>query len=184
MAALFALDAALARWINGLAGAPVLDWLMVALSVSGAYAAVWLVLGVVAAWGNGAAARGVVRMAWGLALAALLVNGILKPAVDRERPFVRDPAVRLVGPAPSGPSFPSGHAASAVAGAVGLGLLWPAGRALAWTIAGLILFSRLYLGVHYPTDVLVGGLVGWACAYFATAATPANVSASRRTSGT
>lgn len=178
MAALFALDAALARWINGLAGAPVLDWLMVALSVSGAYAAVWLVLGVVAAWGNGAAARGVVRMAWGLALAALLVNGILKPAVDRERPFVRDPAVRLVGPAPSGPSFPSGHAASAVAGAYGLAFVWPRRRALLWTLAASIACSRLYLGVHYPTDVVAGALVGWAAARLATGRAPCYSSAS------
>lgn len=178
MAALLALDAALARWINGLAGVPVLDWLMVALTVSGTYAAIWLGLGVLAAWRSGAAARGVVRMAWGLALTGLLVNGVLKPMVDRERPFVHDPAVRLVGPTPSGSSFPSGHAASAVAGACGLAFVWPRRRGLLWTLGAGIAFSRLYLGVHYPIDVVVGALVGWGLARLATGGAPCYSAAS------
>jgi membrane-associated phospholipid phosphatase len=178
MGALLALDATLARWINGLAGVPALDWLMVALTLSGAHAAIWLALGVVAAWRSGAAARGVVRMAWGLALAALLVNGVLKPLVDRQRPFVRDPAVHLVGPAPSGASFPSGHAASAVAGAYGLAFVWPRRRALLWTLGAAIALSRIYLGVHYPTDVAAGALVGWGVARLATGRAPCYSSAS------
>lgn len=178
MAALLGLDAALARWINGLAGVPVLDWLMVALSVSGTHAAIWFVLGAVAAWRDASAARAFVRMAWGLALAALLVNSILKPAVDRERPFVRDPGVHLVGPTPSGSSFPSGHAASAVAGAYGLVFVWPRRRALLWALAASISCSRVYLGVHYPTDVVVGALVGWGVARLATGRAPCYSSAS------
>jgi undecaprenyl-diphosphatase len=172
MAALLAIDAALARWINGLAGVPPLDWLMVALTLSGTHAAIWLVLGVLASWRNGAAARGVVRMAWGLALTALLVNGVLKPAVDRERPFVRDPTVHLVGPTPSGGSFPSGHAASAVAGAYGLAFVWPRRRTLLGTLAGGIALSRIYLGVHYPIDVAAGALLGWGLARLATGRAP------------
>lgn len=168
MAALLALDAALARWINGLAGVPVLDWLMVALTISGTSAVIWLALGVVAGCRNGAAARGVVRMAWGLALTGLLVNGVVKPVVGRERPFVRDPAVHLVGPTPSGSSFPSGHAASAVAGAYGLTFVWPRRRGLLWTLGAGIALSRIYLGVHYPIDVAAGALVGWGLARLAT----------------
>ena len=69
--------------------------------------------------------------------------------------------------------MPSGHSATAVAGAIGLSMLWRRGRALAWAIAALVMFSRLYLGVHYPTDVLAGGLVGWACGFVATVNMPA-----------
>ena len=78
----------------------------------------------------------------------------------------------MVGEAPATPSFPSGHAATAVVGALGLSLAWPRRRAAFWAIAALIIASRLYLGVHYPIDVAAGVLVGVACWYFATVATP------------
>lgn len=61
-------------------------------------------------------------------------------------------------------SFPSGHAASAVAGAITLSWVWPHGRLVLWPLATLVALSRIYVGVHYPLDVL-GGVLGVACAW-------------------
>ncbi len=57
-------------------------------------------------------------------------------------------------------SFPSGHAATAVGAAVALGYLWPKGRYLFWMLGGLIALSRIVVVRHYPSDILIGGLIG------------------------
>lgn len=101
-------------------------------------------------------------------LAALIVSfllgeGIIKNLVERIRPFQVEGAVLLIH-APSGYSFPSGHTATSFACAMAL---WKINRhmgAAGFTIAGLIGFSRLYLYVHYPTDVLCGIVLGIATA--------------------
>lgn len=95
-----------------------------------------------------------------LALEVLCCNLILKPFVARIRPCDINTAVRLLVPRPDDFSFPSGHtgAACAVASALyfsGSNLRFPA-----LVLAALIGFSRLYLYVHYPTDVLAGALLG------------------------
>ncbi len=108
-----------------------------------------------------------------LALAITLgVNGqIMKPLVGRQRPFVAQPAdARVIQqPPPTTASFPSGHAAAAVAGAMSLGRVWPAARWALAALAALIAYSRIYVGVHYPTDVLAGLLLGAACVWLVLA---------------
>lgn len=97
-----------------------------------------------------------------LALDALLVNGVIKPLAARARPFA-DGAFALLLPAPTDFSFPSGHTAAAFAFAFALapaGKRWQ-GAAIAFAcVMGL---SRLYLTVHFPTDVLFGALFGALC---------------------
>jgi undecaprenyl-diphosphatase len=67
---------------------------------------------------------------------------------------------------PLSTSFPSGHSASAAAFAVSVGRLLPGLRLPLRVAAGIVAFSRLYTGVHYPGDVVVGAalgtIVGWA----------------------
>jgi undecaprenyl-diphosphatase len=99
-----------------------------------------------------------------IALAYILADALLKPLIARERPFDTIEVARVLDRRPTTYSFPSGHAASAVAGAWTVGGLWPAGRPLLWTLAMLISVSRVYVGVHYPVDVIVGALVGCASA--------------------
>ena len=102
--------------------------------------------------------------------AALAVTGGislgLKYAVNRERPFVTYPDIVKKSKAGS-PSFPSGHTSSAFATATSLSLVYPKwyiiGPSFAW--AGTVGYSRMHLGVHYPSVVLAGALIGSGCAY-------------------
>ena len=85
---------------------------------------------------------------------------IIKSIVQRVRPFNSFAEILpLVNP-PKSFSFPSGHSASAFACAVSLYYTKRKWFAFGLVIAALIAFSRLYVGVHYPTDVLCGTLVG------------------------
>lgn len=105
-------------------------------------------------------------VALGLLLETLCCNGLLKPLVARVRPYDVNPAVSLLVDRLSDFSFPSGHTGAAFAAASGLYFskspLWPPAAVLSVLMA----FSRMYLYVHYPTDIaggiLLGILAGWA----------------------
>lgn len=101
-----------------------------------------------------------------LALEVLCCNLILKPFVARIRPCDIHTAVQLLVPRPDDFSFPSGHTGASFAAASALYFSKSKLRFPALVLAALIGFSRLYLYVHYPTDVLagavLGALLGWA----------------------
>ncbi|MCP2045912.1 phosphatase PAP2 family protein [Pontibacter sp. HSC-36F09] len=99
----------------------------------------------------------------------ILFIGLLKYTIDRPRPFVTHDTIEQIAEA-SSPSFPSGHTAFAFTAAVVLVLMFrnPALRGLLLTWAFLVAYSRLALGVHYPSDVLGSMLLGSAAAYLAT----------------
>jgi len=102
--------------------------------------------------------------------AALAVSGgitaILKYTINRDRPFVTYPDIIQKSKAES-PSFPSGHTSSAFATATSVSLAYPKWYIIvpsyAW--AGTVGYSRMHLGVHYPSDVLAGALIGSGCAF-------------------
>lgn len=100
-----------------------------------------------------------------LVLESLCCNILLKPLIARPRPFDVNTAVQLLIERPTDFSFPSGHtgAAFAVVSALyfGKSRIWIP----AFILASLIGFSRLYLYVHYPTDVLAGLLLGMAAGW-------------------
>lgn len=95
-----------------------------------------------------------------LALDVIICNGILKPLVARTRPCDVNTAIQLLIPRPTDFSFPSGHTAASFAAVSALYFsrrrLWVPSLVLALLIA----FSRLYLYVHYPSDVAAGILLG------------------------
>ena len=90
----------------------------------------------------------------------LLGNAILKELIMRERPCWIDPTVELLIKSPSSFSFPSGHTFDAFAASFTLFLNHKKEGIAALVVAALIAFSRMYLFVHYPTDILGGIALG------------------------
>ena len=104
-----------------------------------------------------------VQIALALVLTSIVVNLGIKPLVGRTRPYTAAHVTTIV-PHPMGPSFPSGHTAAAFSTAWAFFLCFrkrhPGWCAWMLILAGLVGFSRMYLFVHYPTDVLAGAAVG------------------------
>lgn len=101
-----------------------------------------------------------------VAVTYIVVDVVLKPLVCRDRPFdVAD--FELLVSAPDTWSFPSGHTASAFAGAAAILIHSRRWGAVAMVYAALVGVSRLYLCVHWPTDVVAGALIGVAVAFAA-----------------
>ena len=109
--------------------------------------------------------------AWRMLLAIVLTGAVseyaLKPAFGRARPFEVDPAIVVIDAKPTTRAFPSGHAAVAVAAALAGSRLMPGATWLLWPLAAIVALSRIYIGVHWPTDVIGGVVVGVICAWFA-----------------
>jgi membrane-associated phospholipid phosphatase len=122
----------------------------------------FLVSGVLALFGGSQGRRAALTGLAAIGAASLVVNQPMKMAGARIRPD-RDgigvPQQRWVR-MPSSTSFPSGHSASGAAFAVAVGDVLPALRRPLRGAAFIVAFSRVYTGVHYPGDVLVGAAVG------------------------
>lgn len=134
-----------------------LDDVFVWLSRVGTLGLVWIALG--AAVAVVLRRPAILLLVVAAELAADLSAAGLKGIVGRPRP---DEAYRLVDA--SGFSFPSGHAATSFACALVLAVVIPRLAVLFFALAAGIAFSRLYLGVHYPLDVVGGAAVGLAVA--------------------
>ncbi|HET7478194.1 MAG TPA: phosphatase PAP2 family protein [Rubrobacteraceae bacterium] len=79
---------------------------------------------------------------------------------NRARPYISDTEIAPLIKTPSSSSFPSGHSATAAAGALTLSVLYPVFAPVILLAGLLTALSRIYLGVHYPLDVLAGMLIG------------------------
>jgi undecaprenyl-diphosphatase len=151
------------RFVNGLAGNGIADTVMTFLARDLAQ----ILMGIVALmflvpWTR---LRGERRNASVLATAAagvaLLINQPLGHLIDRARPFVTHPAHTHVLIARShDPSFPSDHATGAFALAFGIWLYDRAVGSVMLVLAAVMAFARVYVGTHYPGDVIAGAVMG------------------------
>jgi undecaprenyl-diphosphatase len=132
----------------------------VALSWAGSLALVWVAIAVaVAAWTRRPLLVPVVVLT---AVAADLTATGLKYAFGRDRPPLRYVQPEPLVTVPGTPSFPSGHAATSFACAVVLAGAAPRLRWPLFVLAALVAWSRVYVGVHYPLDVVAGAALGLA----------------------
>jgi undecaprenyl-diphosphatase len=134
-----------------------LDWLFVDLSWIGTLGLVWIGIAVLAT--VYLRRPSVLVLVLAAALGGEVVSDFGKEIIPRHRPFEHQ-----LGPPSSTHSFPSGHAATSFACAVVLGHYVPRLRGPFYALAALIALSRVYNGMHYPTDVLAGSLAGIAVA--------------------
>lgn len=159
------LDLHVFRWINGLAGQmPLLDALM-RLLVNEPFVPTTMALILFWLWFDGESPeeRANGQRAVIYAVLSLLVANIVVKACNlvyfRPRPFV-DHEVNLLFYRPTDSSFPSNPAAVGFAFATGVWLLKRRVGLVMFVLAALFAFSRVFCGVHYPSDVLVGALIG------------------------
>jgi membrane-associated phospholipid phosphatase len=130
---------------------------------------------VMVASGNESARRAAARGLSSIAVASLLANQVGKRVLPRRRPNLDNvPIRRIARHVPSSSSFPSGHSASAAAFAVATAVECPPLAVPVGLLAGAVMFSRVYSGVHYASDVLAGATLGAAVAGVGAAVFPAH----------
>jgi undecaprenyl-diphosphatase len=141
----------------------VLDPVFEGLSLMGSFGAVWLVVAL-AISGFSWSRPWLWTRVGAVILIAESVSGALKTQIGRDRPPVVDPDPEPIVRLPDTHSLPSGHATVAFACATVLALAVPRLAIPLYVLAGLIAFSRVYVGVHYPFDVLAGAVLGYVLA--------------------
>lgn len=159
MNAFLSADAAARAWLTA-AHLPWLDTLMWTASLVGQGGGIWIAIALAAALARPALAPRLWQVLLAIVLCYLLVDGVLKPTIARARPFDAITDARVIGYRPVTYSFPSGHAASAFAGAFVVTLMLPRVRRWLWALATLVAISRVYIGVHYPLDITAGAIIG------------------------
>ena len=154
---MISLDHRVEHWVVAHRAEP-FDTIFVWLTRAGTWGAVWLALALIAAFAwRRPYVFPLVVVAW---LTAEGATDALKAAVGRPRP-VDHPLVHRL----HSHSFPSGHAATSFACAATLARFATRGQAVAlYVLAAAIAYSRVYVGVHWPLDILAGAVLGWAIA--------------------
>lgn len=158
------LDTSAAMLVNALPHPPILNMFMHTLAGVMNRGDGWLFGMLLATLQRKATPRGFLRVAIPLSLVNLIVEFGIKRVFRRDRPFRARVLAPVIGKKPNSHSFPSGHSAASFAAAWLLSQIFPAWRPFFYAVAGLVAFSRIYLGVHYFTDIVAGAVSGTALA--------------------
>ncbi len=166
--ALLALDGGVLLWIQDILRQDWLTPIVAFFTHLGDHGLLWIALCLLLLCFKKTRRAGVAG-AIALILSLIFTNGILKNLVGRTRPWLDVAGLTALVHEPDPNSFPSGHTSAAFAAAIAwwqtMPKRWMGAAALA--AAALMGMSRLYVGVHYPTDVLCGVLVGCFCGFLA-----------------
>lgn len=144
--------------INGLHNV-VLDKIMTVITTLGDAGIIWILIAIVLLFNKKTRKCGFL-MAISMLLGIIIGNLFLKNLIARPRPFSLDGTIQLLIKTPSDYSFPSGHTLASFEAAVIIFLHNKKWGIPALVLAALIAFSRMYLFVHYPTDILGGVILG------------------------
>lgn len=139
--------------------APWLDAVMIFFTRLGDDGILWIALGVGLLFFKKTRKCGIYILL-SMLLSMLVGKVIIKNLVERPRPFMADPSVALKVNPPGSFSFPSGHTLDAFTSATAIFLCCRKTGIVAFVVASLIAFSRMYLFLHYPTDILGGIVIG------------------------
>ncbi len=158
------IDLQVLRFIMNFSDNIFLDKLMILVTTLGNKGAIWIVILFCLIFNKKYRRVGLMGLS-ALILSAVLGELIIKNMVQRLRPFITYQAFKLIIDAPSFYSFPSGHTASSFAVVGILATEFKKYRGVLWALATLMAFSRLYLFVHYPSDIIAGIILGLMCAW-------------------
>lgn len=159
------IDISILNFIQNSMKSPLMDKMMTSITALGNMGIFWILLILIFLTTKEYKKIGKI-MILSLLVNTIIVNLILKPLFDRTRPFDIVNGIKLLVLKPTDPSFPSGHSAISFCMLTVI-LLFSKSKTInimATILALLIAFSRLYLYVHYPSDVIIGSLLGIACA--------------------
>ena len=163
--ALLAHDLNIFLWINHLPHPVILDALAMTFSGLGASILLWILSGIWLFFHEEREGKHIFwRVFIAVAIASILVETVMKPIFGRIRPEA-DMGALIVAPA-TGYSFPSGHATVSWALAVVLASVERLYAPVWFALAFCISLSRVYLGVHFPSDVVAGALIGLGLGHF------------------
>jgi undecaprenyl-diphosphatase len=152
-------DWAVLHWIHNTLTCPVLDYLMPKITELGDGGIIWILAGFALIATKQYRKYGIILII-GLVLGVMVGNVFLKNLIERPRPCWIDHSVSLLIANPSDYSFPSGHTLASVIAATILTLSNKKFGYIAIPLATLIAFSRLYLYVHFPSDVIGATAIG------------------------
>lgn len=158
------MDWGILYWIQDNLRCDFLDTVMPLYTQLGEAGAIWILIALVLIITKKNRRLGLMLLL-GLLASLIIGNIILKPLIMRPRPCWLDPSVSLLVKQPWDYSFPSGHTYASVLSAV---LIWKENRTwgiVAAVAAAIMAFSRMYLFVHFPSDVLAGVVIGLAIGF-------------------